>query len=166
MKKFPLVVIVTGGLILVGFALFAYGSQLITENVSINEGSLSPGETIEIQMTLDPKSNEKGRYVVKIADFDEDIVTITVLDPFEISIVSESVNQESFEEGFKIASSGTYSLLVENPGDKDLFIVGAIGYLPSDAVLAVSRLGLIITVVGLGGIIIGGIYLVRTRRKQ
>lgn len=166
MKKFPLIFIVTGGLILVGFALSVYGSQLITENVSIHEGPLSTGETLEIQMTLDPKNNENGRYVVQILDFDADVVTITVLDPLKIPIVSKVVNQKSLEEGFEIASGGTYSLVVENLGDKDLKIVGAIGYLPSDAVLAISVLGLIVTVVGLGGIIIGGIYLVRTRRKQ
>lgn len=166
MRKSSSIFIVAGALIFVGFALSIFGSQLITENISILEGSLNPTQTMDIQTTLEPERNEDGRYVVQITDFADEIVNITVLDPNEILIISKSISQKSFEEGFEITSPGTYKLIIENPGDKDIHIVGAIGYMPNDIVLAVSASGLITIVVGLGGIMVGVVYLVRTRYKN
>lgn len=166
MTKSSSIFIVAGALIIVGFALSIYGSQLIIENVSILEGTLDPTQTMDIQTTLEPEKNEGGRYVVQITDFTDEIVNIRVLDPNEVLIISKSVSQKSFEGEFEITSPGTYKLIIENPGDNDIRIVGAIGYMPNDIVLAVNTSSLIIIVVGLGGIMVGGVYLVRTRRKN
>ncbi len=166
MTKSSSIFIVAGALIIVGLALSIYGSQLIIENVSVLEGSLNPTQTMDIQITLEPEKNEGGRYVVQITDFADEIVNIRVLDPNEVLIISKSVSQKSFEGEFEITSPGIYKLIIENPGDNDIHIVGAIGYMPNDIVLAVNTSGLIIIVVGLGGIMVGGVYLVRTRRKN
>ena len=166
MKRSSLIFLISGGMIMGGFALSVYGSQLITENVSIEENILQPSTTMSIQMKLDPTINDEGRYVAQITDFNEGILDISVLGPNDISLISKSLTLSSLEEGFIIDSAGDYILEIRNAGEDAVSVVGAIGYLPPNTILALSAAGLIIVIIGLGGIVIGVIYFVKTKLKN
>ncbi|MGI0076620.1 MAG: hypothetical protein ACREAU_04335, partial [Nitrosopumilaceae archaeon] len=94
------------------------------------------------------------------------MINVSVFDPLGSQILSKMVDKESTEERFKISSSGSYKIVIENSGLEETQIVAGVGYMPDSNTLSVGIAGFYILVVGLIGI--GGIvvYTIRNRRKE
>ena len=167
MKKTIPFLVIGGFLTATGIGISFYSSQLVIENLSTHQESLVVGHSFSALKELDPTKNENGVYVVQVADFKTgDNILAKVLDPADIAIVSNSINHSPYQDNFNITTKGTYKLTVENSGQRDLQIEGAIGYLPKDSSLVIGIFGSIVILVGLAGLAIGMMYFVKTRKSN
>jgi len=166
MQKPLVMMVVVGVLIAVGITLSFYGSQVITEGLSHNEGQVIPSGSLELSSDIDVTTSSFGVYVVQVQNFKEDAIHAKVFDPFGTEIVSTTIERESFEQRFDVATSGTYRLLIENTGQDPTQIIAVIGPMPDPGKLSFGITGFYILILGLIGIVGVGIYAVRNRRKK
>jgi len=163
----PLIfLLIVGALIGVGIILSFYGTQLATQNLTIKEENLDPGSSMEVIVELDPSIGEIGVYGILLAKFEENMIYVSVFDPLGSQILSKTVDQESTEERFKIGSSGSYKIVIENSGLEETQIVAGIGYMPDSNTLSIGIFGsyiLVVGLIGMGGIVI---YTILNRRKE
>jgi hypothetical protein len=163
----PLIfLLIVGALIGVGIILSFFGAQLATQNLTVKEENLDPGSSMEVIVELDPSIGETGVYGILIAKFEESVISVSVFDPIGSQILSKTVDQESTEERFKIGSSGSYKMVIENAGLEETQIVAGVGYMPDSNTLSVGIVGFYILVVGLIGMGGIGVYTIRNRRKE
>ena len=165
--KKPTTLLVIGGfLIIVGIGLSVYGSQLIVENLVTEEKRLGMGTSMELSKELDPTINENGVYVLQIADFKEESSLQTyVYDPSDQVVVSKSIENSPFQDNFTISTAGTYKILIENTGERELEVTAVLGYLPQGQSLTISIFGFIIIIIGLIGLAVGIIYFIKSRNR-
>ena len=166
--KKPVILLVIGGFLIVfGIGLSVYGSQMIIENFATEEKRLGIGTSMELSKELDPSINENGVYVLQIADFKEESrLQTSVYDPLDQIVVSKSVEHNMFQDNFTISTAGTYKLLIENTGERELEVTAVLGYLPEGQSLTVSIFGFIVIIIGLIGLGAGIIYLIKSRGKM
>ena len=159
--------LLTGGfLIIIGIGLSVYGSQLIVENLVTEEKRLGMGTSMELSKEFDPSINENGIYVLQILDFKEETrLHVSVYDPSDTIIVSESIENNPFQGNFTISTAGTYKILIENTGERELEMMAALGNFPQDQSLAISIFGFIVIIIGLIGLAVGTIYFIRSRDR-
>ena len=166
MERSGLFLLIVGVLIIVGMALSFYGSQIITEDLVTEQSDLISGEIFETFADLDPMISESGVYVVQTTNFQENVINVKIFDPIGSQIISKTVESESFEDRFKILSSGEYRIIIENTGSEDTAIFLAIGHLPDTSKLSVGITGFYILVVGMIGIAGLVILTIKNRRKN
>lgn len=153
-------------MIIFGVGLSVYGSQLIVENLVTEEKELEIGGSMELSKEFDPSINENGIYLIQILDFKEETrLQVTVYDPFDTVIVSESIENSLFQGEFTISSTGIHRILVENTGERELQVMVVLAYLPQDQSLTISILGFIAIIIGLVGLAVGTIQFIRSRNK-
>ena len=166
MKKPILLLAIGGFLVIVGIGLSVYGSQLITENITSKEESLGIGRSTVVLKELDPVKNDNGVYVIQVVDFKkEDHIDATIFDPLGELLVTKSIDHNPFQDSFSIHTAGTYKLQIENSGEREVQVVGVIGYLPKDVSLTVSIFGFIVIIVGLAGLAVGTMYFIKNRGR-
>ena len=165
--KKPTILLVAGGfLIIFGVGLSVYGSQLIVENLVTEEKQLEIGASMELSKEFDPSVNENGIYLIQILDFKEETrLQVTVYDPFGTVIASEPIENSLFQGDFTISDTGTYRILLENTGERELQVMAVLAYLPQDQSLTISILGFIAIIIGLIGLAVGTIQFIRSRNK-
>lgn len=166
MQKPLMFLVFVGGLIGAGIILSFYGAQLTTQNLTVVEESLESASSIELEAELDPSISETGVYGIVLDNFEEEKISITVLDPFGAVIISNIAEKESSEERFEIISEGIYKLIIENSGSSSSQIVAGLGHMPDSGTLSVGITGFYLLIVGLIGIVGIGIYSIRNRKKQ
>lgn len=155
-----------GFLVVIGIVLSVYATQLIIENLATQEGFVEVKMTMEVYKELDPVESENGVYVIQVEDFQgTDSITTSVFDPLGNIVTTKSIDSNPFQDGFKISTSGTYKLLIENLADREVHVTAVIGYLPQDKSLMVSIFGFIVILVGLVGLAIGTLYIIKNRDK-
>jgi len=153
-------------LIVIGIGLSVYGSQLIVENLVTEEKRLGMGTSMELSKDFDPSINENGIYVLQIVDFKEESrLQASVYDPSDMVIVSKAIEHNPFQDNFTVSTAGTYKILIENTGERELEVMAALGYLPRDQSLTISIFGFIVIIIGLMGLAVGIIYFIRSRYK-
>jgi len=165
----PIPIIITSGiLVLVGFAITAYQSQITSENFVNEQKTLSGGTQMTITKAMDLNHNRKGVYGIQITDLkNDDNVKIIVIDPNRNSIITKSVTTSPIQEIFKISNSGNYTLQIENQGQREIQILGFIGYYP-EGIESDDTSGFIVPIVliiGLSGLAVGIMYLIKNRVK-
>lgn len=166
MKKPILLLLIGGFLVVIGIVLSIYANQLIIENLTTKEGVIKGEMTMEVDKELDPSTSENGVYVIQIEDFQgTDSITTSVFDPLGNIVTTKSIDSNPFQGGFKISTSGTYKLLIENSADREVHVTAVIGYLPQDESLTVSVFGFIVILVGLVGLAVGMLYIIKSRGK-
>lgn len=166
MQKSPVFLVIVSSLIVIGIILSFYGAQLTTQNLTVKEEKLVPGSSFEIMAGLDLSRGETGVYGILVENFEKDAISVTVIDPLGNQVISKTVDKESTEERFKIASSGTYKLVIENSGLKETQIVAGVGHMPDNSAISVGIMGFYILIIGLIGMVAIGIYAIRNKRKQ
>ena len=166
MEKSVAYLAVVGGLLVTGIILSFYGAQLTVQDLSTNEGMISPSEHLEIQAELDPAKSETGVFVVQILDFRDGEIIAKISDPLGYEFMSKQIDKESVEERFEITSKGAYQLLIENSSPDDIQIMGVLGHMPDKGTLSVGITGFYILIVGLVGIVGVGIYVIKAKRKE
>ena len=163
----PLIfLLLVGSFIGVGIFLSFYGAQLATQNLTVKEENLGSDSSMEVIVELDPSIGETGVYGILLEKFEANAISVSVFDPLGTQILSKPVDKKSTEERFKIGSTGSYKIVIENSGLKETKIVAGVGYMPDSNIISVGIAGFYILVVGLIGIVGIGVYIIRNRRKE
>ena len=149
-----------------GIILSFYGAQLTTQDIIVEEKTVSSGASVDVSTELDPEIGETGVYAVLIDNFNEDSISISVYDPLGSEIISTDAEKETNEERFEIISSGNYKLEIENLGNEEAKIVAGLGYMPDSSTLSVGITGFFLLIVGLVGIVGIGLFVIRSRQKN
>ena len=165
----PIPIIITSGiLVLVGFAITVYQSQITSENFVNEQKTLSGGTQMTITKAMDLNHNRKGVYGIQATDLkNDDNVKVIVIDPNGNAIITKSVTSSPIQEIFKISTSGNYTLQIENQGQREIQILGFIGYYP-EGIESDDTSGFIVPIVliiGLSGLAVGMMYLIKNRVK-
>jgi len=165
--KKPILFLVIGGfLVAIGIGLSVYATQLVIKNLTTQEGFIEGEMTMEVYKELDPAESENGVYVIQVEDFQGiGSITTSVFDPLGNIVTTKSIDSNPFQDSFKISTSGTYKLLIENPVDREVHVIAVIGYLPQDESLMVGVFGFIVILVGLIGLAVGTLYIIKSRGK-
>lgn len=164
MRKSAIFLAIVGVLIGVGIILSFYGNYVLFEELVQGNGEVYDGQDLVIEVELDSSKTKSGIFAIQILDFKEGMVTASIVDPSNITIESESINQEVFEGLFEITSSGNYKLLIENKGEK-ANVFGVIGPEPDEGKRALSNISMYILVAGLIGMAGVAVYIFINRRK-
>jgi len=160
----PLVfLLIVGALIAGGIILSFYSAQLTTKNIIVKEESILPDSPVEVSIELDPSVGETGVFaVVVIENFEEDSISVSVIDPIGSQIISKIAEKESI---FDITSVGTYKLEIKNSGIKESKVVVGLGYMPNTGTQLIGIIGTSLLIAGLIGIVGIGVYSIRHRQK-
>ncbi|CUR51058.1 conserved exported protein of unknown function [Nitrosotalea devaniterrae] len=160
------ILIASGVLVLIGIAITAYQSQTTSENLSNQQNTLGIGTQMTVTKEMNPDNNQNGVYSIQITDFkDGDNVKSTVIDPVGTAIITKSITKSPIQEIFKVTKSGNYTLQIENQGQREIQVLGIIGYYPQGIELA-DISGFIALMIGLSGLAVGMMYLIRNRVKS
>lgn len=165
MKKSGILFAVVGGLIGIGMLLSAYGNYVIFEDLAKGDGDVKSGQNLVVEIDLDSTDTQTGIYAVQILDFKGATITAKILDPSDIEIESQSVNEEVYEGLFELTSSGVYKLSIENEGEQ-IKIFGVIGPEPDDWKRSMGLISMYILFMGLIGMAGLAVYLVINRKKN
>ena len=148
---------------LIGIAITAYQSQTTSENLVNQQKTMSAGTSMAITKGMDPNKNQKGVYAIQVTDLkNDDNIKAIVMDPSGNTIITKSVTKSPIQEIFKVSSSGNYTLQIENQGQREIQILGIIGYYPEGIELA-DISGFIVLMVGLAGLAVGMMFLIKNR---
>ena len=164
MQKATTMLAVVGGFIVAGMILSFYGSMIIIDDFAQGTENIGGGDEIRIDAELNPGVNTEGIFAVQTMEFQENTISVAVIDPSGTKIASQRVNTESFEERFEIETAGMFTLVIENSGEPT-DVAGAIGHVPDAAKLSVGVTGLYLLAAGLVGMAVVGIYVVKNRKR-
>jgi len=157
------IIIISGILVLIGIAITAYQSQTTSENLSNQQNNLSIGTQMIVTKDMNPENNQNGVYSIQITDFrSDDNVKATVIDPMGTPIITKTITKSPIQEMFKITSSGNYTLQIENHGQREIQVLGIIGYYPQGIEMT-DISGFIALITGLSGLAVGMMYLIKNR---
>lgn len=160
------IIITSGILVLIGIAITAYQSQITSENLVNQQNTINAGTSMTIAKIMDPSKNQKGVYAIQVTDLkNDDNIKAIVMDPSGNTIIMESVTKSSIQEIFKVSSLGNYTLQIENHGQREIQILGIIGYYPEGIELA-DISGFIVLMGGLAGLAVGMMFLIKNRVKS
>lgn len=165
MKKSGILFAVVGGLIGIGMLLSAYGNYVIFEDLAKGDGDVKSGQNLVVKIELDHTDTQTGIYAVQIIDFKGATIIANILDPSDIVIESQSVNEEVYEGLFELTSSGVYKLSIENEGEQ-IKIFGVIGPEPDNWKRSIGLISMYILFIGLIGMAGLAVYLVINRKKD
>lgn len=146
--------------------LSIYGNQLIFEKLAQKEDIVSLENKLEITSDLDPETNTHGTVAYQILDFKDNKIRVTVVDPTGLELFSEILEKESYEKSFEISSPGAYKLSIENISSGDTHLVAVMGPQPDPFSKSIAFISLYILVVGMAGMIVVGVYAIKSRRKS
>ncbi|WP_249111036.1 hypothetical protein [Nitrosopumilus sp. K4] len=157
--------VIVGVMVAIGIVLSFYGNQVIFQDLAKEEGEVSFGQELIIEIELDQEQNDNGIYAVQILSFKEGVFSAEVYDPLGIKIDSQSINEEVFEGSFDIFSSGKYQLVIKSTDQESTKIFGVIGPEPDAGAKSIGFISLYILVIGLIGMAGVGIYAIKNRKK-
>ena len=165
MVKPKLIIITSTILVLIGIAITVYQSQMTSENLANQQETVDAGTSMTITKGMDPNKNQKGVYAIQITDLkNDDNIKAIVIDPNGNTIITKSVEKSPIQEIFRVSSSGNYTLQIENHGQREIQILGIIGYYPKGIELA-DVSGFVVLMVGLAGLAVGMMFLIKNRVK-
>ncbi len=159
-------VVITGALIVIGLILSVVGEQIIQEGFNRENGKISLDQTLTISSYFNMKETPIGIFSVQVMEFKDNIFSARVLDPFDIEIISQTINEETVEKEFDVFETGDYKLIIESTGNEETQILGVIGPFPDAIKLSLRPISMIILVTGMVGLVIVGIYAVKNRRRS
>lgn len=167
MQKSGLVIVIFGLLIVAGLGFSVIENQITLEGINQGNGKVSSSETVTVSVEIDREDTQTGIFAVQVMEFKENTISAKILDPSEIEIISQNVNEDTLEEEFDIVESGTYQLIIQSSADDEIYVTGAIGPLPdTDKKLILSTVSLAIMITGMIGLAITGIIGIKNRKNQ
>ncbi len=167
MQKSGIMIVVSGALIVIGLILLVLGNQIILEGVSQGNGEVSSSQTLTISGDFDSQETSIGVFAVQIMEFKENTISAIILDPSNIEIISQKVNEETLEKEFDIFETGTYQLIIQSSDENEIYVAGAIGPLPdTDKKFILSIISLSILIIGMIGLATIGIIGIKNRKKS
>lgn len=156
-----------GLLIVTGLGISVIENQTTLEGINQGNGKVSSIETVTISVDIDKDTTPVGIFAVQVMEFKENTISARILDPSNIEIISQKINEETLEKEFDIFDSGIYQLIIESSDDDEIFVTGAIGPLPdADKKLILSTISLSVLIVGMIGLLIIGIFEIKNRKRS
>ena len=92
--------VTSGALIVIGLVLSVIGGQIMLEGFSQGNGKISLDQTLTISTDFDAQDT-KGLFNVQVIEFKDNTFYVRVLDPYDIEINSQKINEKSIEEKLK-----------------------------------------------------------------
>ena len=167
MQKAGLMVVIAGVLIVSGLIISVLGNQLTLEGIVQENGKVSSTQTVSISADFDADNTQIGIFAVQIMESKESTTYAKILDPSDIEIISQKVNEDTIEREFDITETGTYTLLIQGSSDEEIFVTGAIGPLPdTDKKFIISIISTSVLIIGMSGLVMIGIYLIINRKRS
>ena len=166
MQKSIIILIVSGALIGIALILLVLGNQMILEGINQGNGKISQSQSLIISAELDIHETTQGVFAVQIIDFKDNTLTAKILDPLDIEIISQIINEEAIEKEFDIVDTGIYKLVIENEGNEEIQVFGAMGPLPDDNKKLFGLISICILIIGMVGMVGFGINGIRNRKKS
>ena len=167
MQKSGLIVVIFGLLIVTGLVVSLVENQITLEGINQGNGKASSIETVTVSVDLDKETTPVGIFAVQIMEFKENTISATILDPSNIEIISQKVNEETLEKEFDVFETGTYQLIIQSSDEDEIYVVGAIGSLPdADKKFILSVIALSILIIGMIGMATVGVIGIKNRRKS
>lgn len=163
MKRPHIILFISGGLVAAGMLLSFFGSYLVTQGVTVVEGTSSQAAPLEVAKMLDPSVADIGVFVVR-TEAVEGVPTARILDPSGQQVLSKEITEKSTEVKFEIAARGEYKLVLESSGEVPAII--AISHMPDKAVEVLVYLGPATIMSGFVGVAIAIIYAVKIRKSS
>jgi len=166
-QKAGLMVVIAGILIVSGLIISVLGNQLTLEGIVQENGKVSSTQTVSISADFDADNTQIGIFAVQIMESKESTTYAKILDPSDIEIISQKVNEDTIEREFDITETGTYTLLIQGSSDEEIFVTGAIGPLPdTDKKFIISIISTSVLIIGMSGLVMIGIYLIINRKRS
>jgi len=160
-------VVIAGILIVSGLIISVLGNQLTLEGIVQENGKVSSTQTVSISADFDADNTQIGIFAVQIMESKESTTYAKILDPSDIEIISQKVNEDTIEREFDITETGTYTLLIQGSSDEEIFVTGAIGPLPdTDKKFIISIISTSVLIIGMSGLVMIGIYLIVNRKRS
>lgn len=163
MKRPHIILFISGGLVAAGMLLSFFGSYLVTQGVTVIEGTSSQSIPLEVTKMLDPAVADTGVFVVR-TEAVEGTPTARIFDPSGLQVLSKEITEKSTEVKFEIAAKGEYKLVLESSDEVPAII--AISHMPDKAVEVLVYLGPATIMSGFVGVAIAIIYAVKIRRSS
>ena len=166
MQKSAIMIVITGALIVIGLILLVVGNQIILEGVSQGNGKVSSSQTLTILGNFDTQETSVGVFAIQVIEFKDNTFSARVLDPFDIEIISQTINEETIEKEFDISDTGSYKLIIESSSNEETNVFGAIGPLPDAGKKLLGFISVYVLIIGMVGLVVVGIYGVKNRRRS
>ena len=166
MQKSIIILIVSGTLIGIALILLVLGNQMILEGINQGNGKISQSQSLIISAEFDIQETTQGVFAVQIIDFKDNTLTARILDPLDIEIISQIINEEAIEKEFDIVDTGIYKLVIENEGNEEIQVFGAMGPLPDANKKLFGLISICILIIGMVGMVGFGINGIRNRKKS
>jgi hypothetical protein len=166
-QKSGLIIVIFGLLIVTGLVVSIVENQSTLEGINQGNGKVSSIETVTVSVDLDKEISPVGIFAVQIMEFKENTISAIILDPSNIEIISQKVNEETLEKEFDIFETGTYQLIIQSSDEDEIYVAGAIGPLPdADKKFILSIISLSILIIGMLGLVTIGIIGIKNRKKS
>lgn len=167
MQKSGLIIVIFGLLIIAGLAVSVVENQITLEGINQGNGKVSVTETVTVTVDIDKEITHTGIFAVQIMEFKENTISAKILDPSNIEIISQKINEETIEQEFQVFETGNYQLVIESSDDDEIYVAGAIGPLPdANKKVILSSISLIILIIGMAGLAVTGIIGIKNRKKS
>ena len=166
MQKLGIMLICSVALIVIGLILLVLGNQIILEGVSQRDGKVSLDQTLTISADFVSQDTPIGVFAVQIMEFKDNTFSAKVLDPFGNEIISQTINEETIEEGFDVLETGTYKLIIESTNNEETQMFAAIGPLPDAGKKSLGFISVYVLVIGMIGLVAAGIYGIKNRVRS
>jgi len=160
-------VVIAGVLIVSGLIISVLGNQLTLEEIIQENGKVSSTQTVSVSVDFDANITPVGIFAVQVMESKESTTYAKILDPSDIEIMSQKVNEDTIEREFDVVETGTYTLLIQGSSDEEVFVTGAIGPLPdTDKKFIISTISTSVLIIGMSGLVMIGIYLIINRKRS
>lgn len=167
MQKPGLIIVVLGLFIVSGLVVSIFENQITLEGINQENGKVSITEKLTIPVDLDMEKTPVGVFAVQIMDVRKNIFSVKVLDPSDIEIISQQIDNDTTEDEFDVLETGTYKLLIESSSDDEIYVAGAIGPLPDpDKKFIMSIISTSLIMVGMIGLGVIGMYGIKNRKRS
>ena len=167
MQKSGLIIVVLGLLIVTGLVVSIVGNQVTLEGINQGNGEVSSTQTVTIPVDFDMEKTPIGIFAVQVMEFKENTISIKILDPSDIEIIFQEVNEDTIEEKFDVLETGTYQLVIQSSNDEGIYVTGAIGPLPdANKKNIISIISTSTLLIGMIGLVVIGIYGIKNRKRS
>jgi hypothetical protein len=164
-RKSGTLIVGSGILIIAGLFTLVLGNQAILEEIVQDNGMISSKQTLTISKDFDSQITPIGIFAVQIMEFEENTFYAKILNPFDIEIISQEINEETVEEEFDVVDSGTYKLIIQSNNNEETQVFGAIGPIPDSGKKALGFIPVYVIVAGMVGLAVVGIIEIKNRKR-
>jgi hypothetical protein len=166
-QKSGLIIVIFGLLIVTGLVVSIIENQTTLEGINQGNGKISSIETVTVSVDLDKEITPVGIFAIQVMEFKENTISAMILDPSNIEIISQKINEEILEKEFDVFETGTYQLIIQSSDEDEIYVTGAIGPLPdADKKFILSIISLSILIIGMTGLVTMGIIGIKNKKKS